>query len=86
MLSIALASVLLSPLLPGYNGLSSASSASQYVFQEENQDVDIVTGSDFNGLTTFAHVPYLNCLRERSESFDIAILGAPFDTVSRLSS
>lgn len=47
-------------------------------------DVDIVTGSAFSGLTTFAHVPYSNCFvdGDEVEGYDIAILGAPFDTVS----
>ncbi|KAL4894405.1 arginase family-domain-containing protein [Aspergillus ambiguus] len=45
--------------------------------------VDIVTGSQYNGLTTFAHLPYTNCFTEEdaeSKSYDIAFLGAPFDT------
>ncbi len=47
-------------------------------------DVDIVTGSAFSGLTTYAHLPYINCFVEKDgvEKYDIAILGAPFDTVS----
>lgn len=49
-------------------------------------DVDIVTGSAFSGLTTYAHLPYTNCFvetdEEKREKYDIAILGAPFDTVS----
>ncbi|KAE8399656.1 hypothetical protein BDV37DRAFT_275110 [Aspergillus pseudonomiae] len=45
--------------------------------------VDIVTGSQFSGLTTFAKLPYVNCLVDDQAQFtpyDIAILGAPFDT------
>ena len=46
-------------------------------------DIDIVTGSQFNGLTTFANLPYVNCFVEGEvEEHDVAILGAPFDTVS----
>ena len=47
-------------------------------------DIDIVTGSQFSGLTTFAHLPYINCFADGpiDEKYDIAILGAPFDTVS----
>lgn len=48
-------------------------------------DVDITTGGDFCGLTTFANVPYRNCYHDSSEIgyiYDIAIIGAPFDTVS----
>jgi len=39
----------------------------------------------FAGITTFAHLPLVNCLHpvyaeESKEKFDIAIVGAPFDT------
>lgn len=52
-----------------------------------HDDVDITSGSQFSGLTTFAHIPYVNCFVEESgdHSYDIAILGAPFDTVSHAS-
>jgi hypothetical protein len=39
----------------------------------------------FGGLSTYANLPYVHCLAaegEDVEKFDIAILGAPFDTVS----
>lgn len=40
----------------------------------------------FAGLNTFANLPYVHCLadsrNEDVEKFDIAYLGAPFDTVS----
>lgn len=39
----------------------------------------------FGGLSTFANLPYVHCLAadgEHVEKFDIAVLGAPFDTVS----
>ncbi len=48
--------------------------------------IDIETDSDFFGLTTFANLPYVNCFKpDETEAgrYDIAILGAPFDTVSR---
>ena len=47
--------------------------------------IDIVTGSQFSGLTTFANLPYVNCFVDDDStlnSYDIAFLGAPFDTVS----
>ncbi len=49
----------------------------------DTDDVDIVTGSQFSGLTTFANLPYVNCFNEEDveASYDIAFLGAPFDTV-----
>jgi len=46
--------------------------------------IDVTTDSEFFGLTTFANLPYVNCLKpDESEEgrYDIAILGAPFDTV-----
>jgi hypothetical protein len=48
--------------------------------------IDVTTDSEFFGLTTFANLPYVNCFKadENEEGrYDIAILGAPFDTVSR---
>lgn len=46
--------------------------------------IDIVSGSQFSGLTTFAQLPYATCFADgpASEKYDIALLGAPFDTVS----
>ena len=46
-------------------------------------EVDIVSGSQFSGLTTFAHLPYVNCFLDEVDisKYDIAFLGAPFDTV-----
>ena len=44
---------------------------------------DVLQGSmKFAGLTTFANLPWVYCLSEDSdiEAFDIAFLGAPFDT------
>ena len=48
-----------------------------------NEDNEVVT--PFAGITTFAHLPFIHCLRPRyidegKEKFDIAIMGAPFDT------
>ncbi|GLA18156.1 hypothetical protein AnigIFM62618_005311 [Aspergillus niger] len=34
----------------------------------------------FSGIVTFAHLPHVACLAEPRETFDIAIIGAPFDT------
>lgn len=49
-------------------------------------DMDIRTDSAFAGLLTYANVPYVHCLApegQEVEKYDIAILGAPFDTVSQ---
>lgn len=47
-----------------------------------DDDIDIVTGSQFNGLRTFANLPYINALADEEAQYDIAILGAPFDTAT----
>lgn len=45
--------------------------------------IDITIGSDFSGLMTFANLPYANCFKALDmDAYDIAIMGAPFDTVS----
>ncbi|KAI5205352.1 Arginase/deacetylase [Aureobasidium subglaciale] len=45
-----------------------------------HESIDI-TGAKFAGLTTFANLPYVHCLdKDGPEKYDIAILGAPFDT------
>lgn len=58
--------------------------ANQHTLQFDDK-IDIVTGSQFRGLKTFANLPYVNCFSDsesRGKGYDIAILGAPFDTVS----
>lgn len=50
---------------------------------DDDDDIDIVTGSQFHGLKTFAGLPYVNALSDEEAElnpYDIAILGAPFDT------
>jgi len=52
---------------------------------DDKDDIDIVTGSQFNGLKTFANLPYVNCFSDaeaKGKKYDIAVMGAPFDTVS----
>ena len=50
---------------------------------EEKEIIDIDTLA-FSGLSTFANLPYVRCLTkdedEEVEKYDIAVLGAPFDT------
>ncbi|KAI6371085.1 hypothetical protein MCOR25_004021 [Pyricularia grisea] len=48
-------------------------------------DIDIITGSQFNGLKTFGNLPYVNCFSDEQAAlegnvYDIAVMGAPFDT------
>ncbi len=41
------------------------------------------TRSDFNGLTSFAHAPPVRCFGADAETeYDVAVLGAPFDTAT----
>ncbi|PYH41639.1 agmatinase [Aspergillus saccharolyticus JOP 1030-1] len=56
--------------------------STQFTLQnDEINKIDIVTGSQFSGLTTFANLPYANCfVEDESLTYDIAFLGAPFDT------
>ncbi|SMY20722.1 unnamed protein product [Zymoseptoria tritici ST99CH_1A5] len=46
------------------------------------EDLDAKWGTDwgFSGISTFAHLPHIRCLQHPSQTYDIAILGAPFDT------
>lgn len=55
-----------------------------FTADEDVDNIDIVSGSQFSGLSTFANVPYVNCFVDaeaEKQKYDIAILGAPFDTV-----
>ncbi|KAI0431532.1 arginase [Xylaria sp. FL1042] len=48
-----------------------------------DDDVDIIYGSQFSGLNTYAKIPYVHCFSDEAADgakYDIAILGAPFDT------
>ena len=36
--------------------------------------------SVFSGISTFGRLPYFPCLASEEEKYDIAFLGAPFDT------
>ncbi|KAI9375963.1 arginase family-domain-containing protein [Aspergillus egyptiacus] len=57
--------------------------SNQVLLGQQDEKIDIITGSQFSGLTTFAHIPYLNCFVDseaENTPYDIAFLGAPFDT------
>ncbi|KAH9882125.1 hypothetical protein J1614_001297, partial [Plenodomus biglobosus] len=56
--------------------------SSQHIIPQGYSEPDI-SHAKFAGLTTYANLPYVHCLAPEAhdvESFDIAILGAPFDT------
>ncbi|KAI0480576.1 Arginase/deacetylase [Xylariaceae sp. FL0804] len=50
--------------------------------QEELDELERKWGTDwaFSGISTFAHLPHVKCLTAPDERYDIAIVGAPFDT------
>ncbi|KAI1484100.1 Arginase/deacetylase [Daldinia eschscholtzii] len=50
--------------------------------QEELDELEKKWGAEWGyaGISTFAHLQYHKCLTTPSELFDIAIIGAPFDT------
>lgn len=57
----------------------------QHPFVAYNADESLdISGALYLGLTTYGNLPYVHCLAaddEAVEKYDIAILGAPFDTV-----
>lgn len=54
---------------------------------DDYSDVDIVDRRQFQGSHTYANLPHVDCLSgaeaEKGQRYDIAILGAPFDTASQ---
>ncbi|KAH7037683.1 agmatinase [Microdochium trichocladiopsis] len=50
--------------------------------QQEIDELERKWGTDwsFSGISTFAHLKHVKCLTTPTEPFDIAIVGAPFDT------
>jgi len=60
--------------------------SSQQIIAHGNLEMDIAQAK-FAGLMTYANLPYVHCLAAEGhdvEPFDIAILGAPFDTVGHV--
>jgi agmatinase len=70
--------------LPQHPLLAAAGQASMFASSGRDENVDIVTGSRFRGLKTFANMPYAECYSDDATdgTYDIAVMGAPFDTVS----
>jgi hypothetical protein len=68
---------------PGHHQAVLGGPQRNHVTHTDDDDViDISTNSKFYGLTTFANLPYVHCFDEaEKERYDIAIMGAPFDTV-----
>ena len=66
-------------------------SSSKHDVHEPGPDdpLNLAKASAFMGLMTYANIPYVHCLADeasgeeyKGEKYDIAVLGAPFDTVS----
>ena len=74
--SISSAREIVFPRLSGYQNPLGAASVDEIV------DSNDISSAKFMGLTTFANLPYVHCLSNDTDvpSYDIAILGAPFDT------
>jgi hypothetical protein len=77
LISLAHAREIVFPALSGYT-------ISDQILLGGYNDPDI-SAAKFAGLETYANLPYVHCLAgdgKEVEEFDIAVLGAPFDTVS----
>ncbi|KAK5164824.1 uncharacterized protein LTR77_009488 [Saxophila tyrrhenica] len=74
--------------LAAFAALTAAHEHDDHVTSQEpfigwtQEDLDAKWGTDwgFSGISTFAHLPHVRCLQHPEEEYDIAILGAPFDT------
>jgi agmatinase len=64
--------------------LAAVHTSQQYFLPFKDDPAILLAGADFHGLSTYANLPYVKCMssEEEVEKYDIAILGAPFDTVS----
>jgi agmatinase len=80
---IALISAVFAYQKPFWTEDESQPNSHDYFLNLVDEDDDKVWS--YAGITTFAHLPFINCLSpaytdEAKEKFDIAIVGAPFDT------
>ncbi|TKA79366.1 hypothetical protein B0A55_02850 [Friedmanniomyces simplex] len=81
-------SLVLAAALTALSGLATAHSGAEAADTQEpfvgwtKDDLDAKWGTDwgFSGISTFAHLPHTRCLQHPETEYDIAILGAPFDT------
>ena len=85
---------------PGYANIANEAVHQAPLISPSHQDVhepgpddplNLAKDSAFMGLMTYANIPYVHCLADeaggeeyKGERYDIAVLGAPFDTVSRV--
>ncbi|KAF1930721.1 Arginase/deacetylase [Didymella exigua CBS 183.55] len=69
--------------LPAIASAHGAHHHHQEVFSQDHLDeLEQKWGTDwgFSGISTYAHLPHTRCLTNPEAAYDIAILGAPFDT------
>lgn len=71
------------PLAPHQLGSFGESQAQQQYRSPATPDPDLLLEFEkFSGLSTFANLPWVHCLSpdDQVDKYDIAFLGAPFDT------
>jgi len=59
---------------------SAAAHRSASIYSKEELEIKWNTDFGFSGISTFAHLPYKKCLVDPEVEYDIAVVGAPFDT------
>jgi agmatinase len=64
--------------------LNSHDHGAQYQASFSSGDDPTIGSTKYAGLSTFANLPWVHCLSpdDKVESYDIAFLGAPFDTAT----
>lgn len=50
--------------------------------QPDSDDLNTIWGQDwpFSGINTYAHLPHTKCLLDKNLTFDIGVIGVPFDS------
>lgn len=66
------------------SGWQLSSDPNQASLSVDEDDLNLLDSHYYYGLRTFANVPYVNCFSSedsKDQKYDIAVLGAPHDTV-----
>ncbi|KAJ0120951.1 hypothetical protein J7T55_015690 [Diaporthe amygdali] len=74
-------------IFPPVSGIDRTPGQAPLLLQSEDNDDDVdLTTDAVGGLTSFGHLPYVPCFAAKTDedtgSYDIAVLGAPFDTAT----
>lgn len=64
--------------LDDYNGIEGGGGFTKIPSKDYIDDLEY--GPLFAGIVSFAHLPVIDCVKPNDNDFDIAIVGAPFDT------